>query len=162
MRILTFCRSTCDVQMNSDLDLRIGFLLHRESFWWGVPLLPFYGLSVGFDYLSVVSCATTRRTYLETLLETDFRDWFEIGSGCRQGDCQAVGLPRDGNARGSVESNDSRVTPLYDAFLGLTTAFLDGASVSNSLMSAGICLYPVMRRNCFCATRSPDPTQRSR
>src|SRR4029450_3003676 len=26
-------------------------------------------------------------------------------------------------------------------------------------MSAGICLYPMMRRNCFCATKSPDPTQ---
>ena len=27
-------------------------------------------------------------------------------------------------------------------------------------MSAGICLYPWTRRNCFSATRSPDPTQR--
>src|ERR1700694_4506728 len=52
--------------------------------------------------------------------------------------------------------------PLYDAFLALTTAFLDGAKASNSLMSVGICLYPVMRRNCCCATNSPDPTHRSR
>src|ERR1035438_10136569 len=29
-------------------------------------------------------------------------------------------------------------------------------------MSAGICLYPWTRRNCFSATSSPDPTQRSR
>ena len=29
-------------------------------------------------------------------------------------------------------------------------------------MRAGICLNPVMRRNCFRATKSPDRTQRSR
>src|ERR1035441_5610842 len=29
-------------------------------------------------------------------------------------------------------------------------------------MSVAICLYPWTRRNCFSATNSPDPTQRSR
>src|ERR1022692_4759263 len=52
--------------------------------------------------------------------------------------------------------------PLYDAFLRLTITDLDGSDASNSLMSAGICLYPWTRRNCFSATNSPDPTQRSR
>jgi hypothetical protein len=64
-------------------------------------------------------------------------------------------VPHVGITRDSVESSDCRV-------IRSTTPFLDGASVSNSLMSAGICLYPVMRRNCFCATNSLDPTQRSR
>src|ERR1700730_3238633 len=45
-----------------------------------------------------------------------------------------------GNARSSVESNDSRVTPLYDAFLLLTTAALDGFRVFNSSMRTGISL----------------------
>jgi hypothetical protein len=45
-----------------------------------------------------------------------------------------------GNARSSVESNDSRVTPLYDAFLRLTTAALDGLRVFNSSMRIGISL----------------------
>jgi hypothetical protein len=46
----------------------------------------------------------------------------------------------DGNARSSVESNDSRVTPLYDAFRRLTTAALDGLRVFNSSMRIGISL----------------------
>jgi len=45
-----------------------------------------------------------------------------------------------GNARNSVESRDSRVTPLYDAFFRLTTADLEGVRASSSLMSVGICL----------------------
>jgi hypothetical protein len=44
----------------------------------------------------------------------------------------------EGNARSSVESNGSRVTPLYDAFLLLTTAALDGFRVFNSSMRTGI------------------------
>ena len=51
------------------------------------------------------------------------------------------------NARSSVESNDSRVTSLYDAFFRLTTADLDAGSVFNSCMRIGISLCPVMRRN---------------
>jgi hypothetical protein len=47
---------------------------------------------------------------------------------------------RNGNARSSVENNDSRVTPLYDAFLRLTTAALDGLRVFNSSMRTGISL----------------------
>ena len=43
-----------------------------------------------------------------------------------------------GNARSSVESNDSRVTSLYDAILRLTTAALDGLRVFNSSMRTGI------------------------
>jgi hypothetical protein len=38
----------------------------------------------------------------------------------------------------SVESNDSRVTSLYDALLRLTTAALDGLRVFNSSMRTGI------------------------
>jgi D-arabinose 1-dehydrogenase-like Zn-dependent alcohol dehydrogenase len=45
-----------------------------------------------------------------------------------------------GNARSSVESNDSRVTPLYDAFFRLTTADLDGVSVLSSCIRIGISL----------------------
>jgi hypothetical protein len=44
------------------------------------------------------------------------------------------------NARSSVESSNSRVTPLYDAFLRLTTADLGGVIVFNSCMRIGISL----------------------
>jgi hypothetical protein len=47
---------------------------------------------------------------------------------------------RRGNARSSVESNTSRVSPLYDAFLRLTIAVLDGLRVFNSSMRTGISL----------------------
>ena len=50
---------------------------------------------------------------------------------------QGTGL---GNARSSVESNDSRATPLYDAFFRLTTADLDGVKVFSSCVRMGISL----------------------
>ena len=37
--------------------------------------------------------------------------------------------------------------PLYDAFLRLTRAALDGPGFFNSSMRTGISLYPVIRRN---------------
>jgi len=61
-----------------------------------------------------------------------------------------------------VESSGSLVTWLYDTFLRLAISGLGGVNASNSPMGAGICLYPVTPRNCSCATRSLDPTQRWR
>jgi len=46
----------------------------------------------------------------------------------------------EGNARNSVESSNSRVTPLYDTFLRLTTAALGEVKAFSSLISVGICL----------------------
>jgi hypothetical protein len=53
---------------------------------------------------------------------------------------RALSIMSNGNARSSVESNDSRVSPLYDAFLRLTTAALDGLRAFNSSMRTGISL----------------------
>jgi hypothetical protein len=51
------------------------------------------------------------------------------------------------NARSSVESSDSLLTTLYDAFIRFTADELDATSVFNSCIRIGINLCPVMRRN---------------
>jgi hypothetical protein len=55
-------------------------------------------------------------------------------------DLHRIGVAYSGNARSSVESNDSRVTSLYDAFFRLTTPALDELRVFNSSMRTGISL----------------------
>jgi hypothetical protein len=65
-----------------------------------------------------------------------------------------------GIARLSVESSDSQVTSIYDAFRRFAKFDLQGARASSSLRRTGSCLCPLMRRNCFSATKRPgsNPT----
>ncbi len=116
--------------------LRMAFAMFWEILW---------ALILGV-FLSAVVQAVVSKSEKKRLLPDDSAKTLAVAAamGAASSSCSyaAVLVFRffRGNARNSVESSGSRVTPLYDAFLRLTISFLDGIRLSNSLMSAGICL----------------------
>ena len=106
------------------------------------------------------------------MVRSDLEGFFETGGGLGVALTTAVtqtsenlvelGMSRQRGTPGIPLKLAAPCNSLYDAFLRLTSSDFCGARASNSLRSAGICLCPVTLRNCFWATRSPDPTQRSR